>query len=94
MSCLDKDMIMERIGLPMLWKKLPVTIWKPMSGNTKKTILIPFLAISVSAGSDVNILMHIPGKNSPIIKPSVVVSVANRMVSFRTLITLLYWPAP
>lgn len=40
-TCRDNDRTIDFFALPMLWKKLPMTIGKAMIGNVAITILIP-----------------------------------------------------
>ena len=40
-TCRDNDNTIDFLALPMLWKKLPMTIGKAMIGNVAMTILMP-----------------------------------------------------
>ena len=43
-NCLVSDMNTDFPANPTLWKKFPVTIWKPTIGKQANTILIPRIA--------------------------------------------------
>ena len=40
-TCRDSDKTIDFLALPILWKKLPITIGKEMIGKVDMTILIP-----------------------------------------------------
>ena len=40
-TCLDRDKTIDFLALPILWKKLPITIGREMMGKVDITILIP-----------------------------------------------------
>ena len=42
-SCLDRERKILILTFPMHWKKLVITIWKPMMGNIIVTILSPLM---------------------------------------------------
>ena len=55
-NCLDRERKMLIFTLPMHWKKLVMTIWKPMIGKQHITMRIALMPNSISALSVVNIL--------------------------------------
>ena len=44
----DSDRKIAFGAMPMLWKKLVVTIWNPMIGKQRKTMRIPSAASRIS----------------------------------------------
>ena len=52
-NCRVNDKKIAFFAIPMDWKKLDVTIWKPTTGKKINTIRKPSTAISVNVSSDV-----------------------------------------
>ena len=93
-TCRVSDRNIDLFTLPMLWKKLVVTSWKPMIGMNIHIILIAHDARSISAGSDVNIRATNPGKPMHTANPTVVINVAHNIVNVSALRTLSGCLAP
>jgi len=55
-NCLERERKMLIFTLPMHWKKLVMTIWKPMTGKQSIMMRIALMPISISVLSVVNIL--------------------------------------
>ncbi len=75
--------------IPILWKKLAVTIWKPIIGYVKNTMRRPFLESSISSLSLVNMPAMASGKEYTTKNPNVVTAVAKIIDFFNTSFTLL-----
>src|SRR5690554_3630903 len=88
-NCRLSDMNMALPTMPMLWKKLAVTIWNPIMGYVKKTICNPFLESAINSLSLVNMEAIASGKKYTTKKPNVVTPVAKIMDFFNTSFTLL-----
>lgn len=93
-SCRLSDMKMDFPAIPMLWKKLAVTIWKPMMGKVRKTMRMPLAAISISSSSLVKMETTACGNSSQTRNPNVVTAVARIIVLRSTSSTLGKRPAP
>jgi ATP-dependent Lon protease len=63
-------------AMPILWKKLEVTIWKPTIGKNITTIRSPLAEMRTSSSCVVKIETASRGINIPIRKPVVVTMVA------------------
>ena len=63
-------------AIPILWKKLEVTIWKPIMGKNITVIRNPVAESSVNSASDVKIPTTRLGASIPTKKPKVVTQVA------------------
>ena len=85
-TCLDKDIKIALPGIPILWKKFDVTIWKPIIGKNMNTILIPGITSSISSLSVVKTDATALGKSSPIKKPTIITDVASIIVCLSTLL--------
>ena len=83
-NCRDNERKIALPAMPILWKKLVVTIWKPMIGKQKKTMRIPSAERRTNSGSSVKTDTARRGANSPIRNPSVVTQVAPMIVNFST----------
>ena len=81
-------------AMPILWKKLPVTICIPMIGKNIATMRIPRTERSMSSVSDVKMRAISPGVNSHIAKPRHMMTVAQMIVNFNTLSILSILRAP
>ncbi len=92
--CLESDRKMLFFGIPMLWKKLVITICMPIIGNVTITMRMASDDSWISSSSAVNIRATSSGKNSPSMKPLVVTTVPPIIVSHSTRITRSYRPAP
>ena len=93
-TCLDNEKNMALPAIPIHWKKLLTTIWKPTIGNANTVILKPSEARAISSSSVVNALTTKVGNNSPTRKPNVVITVAAYIVSRSTRFTLVISPPP
>ena len=93
-SCRESDRKIALPAMPMLWKKLVVTIWNPMIGKQRKTIRIPSAERRISSGSFVKAETASRGASSPSRKPAVVTHVAPMIVSFSTRFTRSNCRAP
>ena len=80
--------------MPILWKKLPVTICIPMIGKNTATILIPLTERAINSSSEVNMRAINPGVNSHIANPAVIITVAQTIVNFNTPSILSIFLAP
>ena len=72
------------LAIPMDWKKLEVTIWKPTTGKKINTIRKPSTAILVNVSSDVKRQINDRGKICPAKKPTVVTATPQKTVYFNT----------
>ena len=77
----DKNLAGDRqnialLAMPILWKKLEVTIWKPTIGKNITTIRSPLAEMRTSSSCVVKIETASRGINIPIRKPVVVTMVA------------------
>ena len=63
-------------AMPMLWKKLEVTIWKPIIGKNITVMRSHVTESSVSSASDVKLPTTRSGTSIPTRKPKVVTAVA------------------
>ena len=70
--------------MPILWKKLDVTIWNPMIGKNMTVIRNPRADRSIRVWSVVKADTASSGISSPTRKPLVVTIVAAMTVSFMT----------
>ena len=90
----DSDRKIAFGAMPMLWKKLVVTIWNPMIGKQRKTMRIPSAASRISSSSVVKTATAQWGSSSPSRNPSEVTQVAPMTVSLSTCIRRSYCRAP
>ena len=81
-------------AIPILWKKLVITICDPTSTKAAIIIRIPFTDSRMSSGSVVNSRAHGPGMNSATRNPHVVIHVPAITASFSTCISLSNFIAP
>ena len=88
----DKNIAL--FAIPMLWKKLDVTIWKPTIGKTSTAMRNPSAARLISPSSVVKIDTDNSGISYPTKKVKVVIAVAPHIASFRTSFTRWYCCAP
>lgn len=61
-------------AIPMLWKKLDITICAPTNGNISVHMRRPDDAISISSSLSVKIAETVYGKSSQIMKPLLVIN--------------------
>lgn len=85
--CRDSDRNMLIFALPMLWKKLVITIWNPTIGNVTIIMRMADADMPISVASDVNRRAHNVGTNSATRKPVVVTTVAAIIEYFSTCIS-------
>ena len=78
--------MMAFLAIPILWKKLEVTIWKPMIGKNMTTTRKPLALSWMSCESVVKAATASSGISSPT-KPLVVTIVAAMTVYFITWFT-------
>ena len=81
-------------AIPILWKKLDVTIWKPTIGNTNTAMRKPSAALLISPSSVVKMETVNSGISSPTRKVKVVTTVAHHIANFKTSFTRWYCCAP
>ena len=72
----ETDKNIALLAMPILWKKLEVTIWKPTIGKNITTIRSPLAEMRTSSSCVVKIETASRGINIPIRKPVVVTMVA------------------
>ena len=77
----DKLIKMALGALLIDWKKLEMMIWKPTTGSMMNASRMPFTAIDLRPGSDVNALTSSPGNNSQTTNPITIIRVPTRSVS-------------
>jgi len=83
-TCRLNDKMMAFFAIPMLWKKLEVTIWNPMIGKNMTMMRKPRADIAFNVWSVVKADTTSSGISSPIRNPMVVTIEATIMVSFVT----------
>ena len=66
-NCLVSERKIALFAIPILWKKLDVTIWKPTIGNSKTTIRKPSAARLMRPSSLVNNETTISQKNAEMV---------------------------
>ena len=83
-NCRVNDKKIAFLAIPIDWKKLDVTIWKPTTGKKINTIRKPSTAILVNVSSDVKRQINDRGKICPAKKPTVVTATPQKTVYFNT----------
>ena len=83
-TCRLNDKMMAFFAIPMLWKKLEVTIWNPMIGKNMTIMRKPRADIAFNVWSVVKADTTSSGISSPIRNPTVVTIEATIIVSFVT----------
>ena len=89
-TCLDNDNNIDFLALPMLWKKLPITIGNAIIGKVHITILMPSMEYCNSSSSVVKSEHVNRGVSSPMRQPIHKVTNANNMDFFNASVTLSY----
>ena len=85
---------MDFFTMPMLWKKLEVTIWKPTMGYKANTMRSPLTARSVRVPSVVKSDTAYRGNSSPTMKPHDVMTTPQKAVFLKVAMTLSIFLAP
>ena len=93
-SCRESDRKMALFAMPILWKKLEMTIWRPMMKKMATVMRKPRAASPMSSSSCVKRETAARGKNIPTMKHALVTIRAHLMVRFSTSSTRSYCFAP
>ena len=83
-TCRLNDRMIAFLAIPMLWKKLDVTIWNPTNGNISIVTRNPCAERAINVSSVVNAETASRGMSCDIRNPVVVMMVAIITVIFMT----------